>query len=92
MSITVKKFGTVIHKRFESIQAKMSDISALVQENLSGMRVVKAYTQEDHQQQKFEEENQEYLQRNIGLVKVWGAFYPLLAVFIGLGSALVLWW
>jgi ATP-binding cassette subfamily B protein len=92
VSISVKKFGAVIHKRFESIQAKMSDISALVQENLSGMRVVKAYTQETHQQHKFEKDNREYLRRNIGLVKVWGAFFPLLGVFIGLGSALVLWW
>jgi ATP-binding cassette subfamily B protein len=92
VSYSVKKFGSVIHKRFESIQAKMSDISALVQENLSGMRVVKAYSQETHQQDKFEKENREYLRRNIGLVKVWGAFYPLLSVFIGMGSVLVLWW
>ncbi len=92
VSIVVKKFGALIHKRFEAIQAKMSDISALVQENLSGMRVVKAYTQEAHEQAKFEEENRKYLRCNIDLVKVWGAFYPLLAVLIGIGSALVLWW
>ena len=92
VSILVKKFGAVIHRRFEAIQAKMSDVSAFVQENLSGVRVVKAYTQETHEQEKFEQENQEYLRRNIGLVKVWGAFYPLLAVFIGLGSVIVLWW
>ena len=92
VSILVKKFGAVIHRRFEAIQAKMSDVSALVQENLSGVRVVKAYTQEAHEQEKFEQENREYLRRNIGLVKVWGAFYPLLAVFIGLGSVIVLWW
>ncbi len=92
VSILVKKFGSVIHRRFEAIQEKMSDISALVQENLSGVRVVKAYTQEAHEQEKFEQENREYLHRNIGLVKVWGVFYPLLAVFIGLGSVMVLWW
>ncbi len=92
VSIAVKKFGSVIHKRFEAIQAKMSDITALVQENLSGVRVVKAYTQEQPEQEKFEDENQQYLQTNIELAKVWGAFYPLLAVLIGLGSALVLWW
>ena len=92
VSILVKKFGAVIHRRFEAIQAKMSDVSALVQENLSGLRVVKAYTQEAHEQEKFEQENREYLRRNIELVKVWGAFYPLLAVFIGLGSVIVLWW
>jgi ATP-binding cassette subfamily B protein len=92
VSIAVKEFGAVIHKRFETIQEKMSDISAFVQENISGMRVVKAYAQEDAQKLKFEQENESYLQSNMGLVKIWGAFYPLLAAIIGLGSAVVLWW
>jgi ATP-binding cassette subfamily B protein len=92
VSIAVKEFGAVIHKRFETIQEKMSDISAFAQENISGMRVVKAYAQEDAQRLKFEQENESYLQSNMGLVKIWGAFYPLLAAIIGLGSAVVLWW
>jgi len=92
VSIAVKEFGAVIHKRFETIQEKMSDISAFAQENISGMRVVKAYAQEDAQRRKFEQENESYLQSNMGLVKIWGAFYPLLAAIIGLGSAVVLWW
>jgi ATP-binding cassette subfamily B protein len=92
VSIGVKEFGAVIHKRFEIIQEKMSDISAFVQENISGMRVVKAYAQEDAQTRRFEQENESYLESNMGLVKIWGAFYPFLAAIIGLGSAVVLWW
>lgn len=92
VSILVKKFGSIIHKRFEAIQEKMSDISALAQENLSGMRVVKAYAQEDPERAKFAIENDEYFNRNMRLVKVWGAFYPMLASLIGVGTALVLWW
>ena len=92
VSIAVKEFGAVIHKRFEAIQEKMSDISAFVQENISGVRVVKAYAQEDAQRRKFEQENASYLESNMGLVKIWGAFYPLLAAVIGLGTAVVLWW
>ena len=92
VSILVKRFGSIIHKRFQAIQEKMSDISALVQENLSGMRVVKAYAQEDPQRAKFAAENDEYFARNMRLVKVWGAFYPMLASLIGVGTALVLWW
>ncbi len=92
VSIAVNQFGAVIHKRFETIQEKMSDISAFVQENISGMRVVKAYAQEDAQRLKFERENESYLYSNMGLVKIWGAFYPFLAAIIGLGSAVVLWW
>lgn len=92
VSILVKRFGSIIHKRFQAIQEKMSDISALAQENLSGMRVVKAYAQEDPQRAKFQAENDEYFARNMRLVKVWGAFYPMLASLIGVGTALVLWW
>lgn len=92
VSIVVKKFGSVIHKRFEAIQEKMSDISAVAQENLSGMRVVKAYAQEDPQREKFAVENEEYFARNMRLAKVWGAFYPMIASLIGVGTALVLWW
>jgi ATP-binding cassette subfamily B protein len=92
VSVAVKKFGAVIHKKFETLQEKMSDISALVQENVSGMRVVKAYAQEDDQRAKFATENEDYFRRNMGLVRIWGAFYPLLSTIIGIGSALVLWW
>jgi ATP-binding cassette subfamily B protein len=92
VSIAVKKFGEAIHSRFESIQAKMSDLSALVQENLSGMRVVKAYGQEESEKKRFNQENQEYLRRNIELVKIWGLFYPLMSTLIGLATVLVLWW
>jgi ATP-binding cassette, subfamily B, multidrug efflux pump len=92
VSYAVKEFGAVIHERFEAIQEKMSDISAFVQENISGMRVVKAYAQEDAQRRKFEKENESYLDSNMRLVKIWGSFYPFLSTIIGLGSALVLWW
>jgi len=92
VSIMVKKFGEAIHTRFESIQAKMSDLSALVQENLSGMRVVKAYVQEESEKKRFAEENEEFLRRNVGLVKIWGLFYPLMSTLIGLATVLVLWW
>ena len=92
VSIIVKKFGYVIHKRFEAIQEKMSDISALAQENISGMRVVRAYAQEDAQRAAFAVDNEEYFARNMRLAKVWGAFHPMIASLIGVGTALVLWW
>jgi ATP-binding cassette subfamily B protein len=92
VSYAVKEFGAVIHERFEAIQEKMSDISAFAQENISGMRVVKAYAQEDAQRRKFEKENESYLDSNMRLVRIWGSFYPFLSTIIGLGSALVLWW
>src|SRR5262249_27694649 len=84
-------FGRLIHDRFEKIQAMFSELSARAQENLSGMRVVKAYAQEDAEISRFREMNLDYMALNRRLIHVWGLFYPALEVLIGLTFVLVLW-
>jgi ATP-binding cassette subfamily B protein len=91
VSLSVKYFGSAIHKRFESIQAQLSDVSAVVQEALAGVRVVRAYRQEAHETARFRYSNEEYLRRNRVLIRLQGAFYPSMTFFLGLGSLLVLW-
>jgi ATP-binding cassette, subfamily B, multidrug efflux pump len=91
VTITVRYFGTAIHKRFEAIQAQLSEISAVVQEALSGVRVVRAYRQEAHEAERFRRANEEYLRRNRVLIRLQGAFYPSMTLFLGFGSLLVLW-
>jgi ATP-binding cassette subfamily B protein len=91
VTITVRYFGSAIHKRFEQIQAQLSDVSAVVQEALSGVRVVRAYRQEDHERERFRVANEEYLRRNRVLIRLQGAFYPSMTLFLGFGSLLVLW-
>jgi len=91
VSLSVKYFGSAIHKRFEKIQAQLSDVSAVVQEALSGVRVVRAYRQEAHEQDRFRRSNLEYLERNRVLIRLQGAFYPSMTFFLGLGSLMVLW-
>src|SRR6188474_2370196 len=68
VTISVRYFGTAIHKRFEQIQAQLSEVSAVVQEALSGVRVVRAYRQEAHETERFSRANQEYLRRNRVLI------------------------
>jgi ATP-binding cassette subfamily B protein len=53
VSISVKVFGSQIHKRFEQIQAQLSEVSAIAQEALSGVRVVRAYRQEAAELERF---------------------------------------
>ena len=60
ISVAVKHFGTVIHRRFERIQAQLSEISAMTQETLSGVRVVRAYGQEAFEAERFRRANQEH--------------------------------
>jgi len=91
VTIVVRYFGSAIHKRFEQIQAQLSDISAVVQEALSGVRVVRAYRQEEHERERFRLTNEEYLRRNRVLIRLQGAFYPSMTLFLGFGSLLVLW-
>ena len=91
VSLAVRYFGTAIHRRFEAIQAQLSEVSAVVQEVLSGVRVVRAYRQEAHEIARFRNANEEYLRRNRVLIRLQGAFYPSMTLFLGLGSLLVLW-
>jgi ATP-binding cassette subfamily B protein len=91
VSIVVHYFGSAIHKRFEAIQAQLSEVSAVVQEALSGVRVVRAYRQEAHESERFRVANEEYFRRNRVLIRLQGAFYPSMTLFLGLGSLLVLW-
>ncbi len=91
VSISVKYFGGAIHRRFERIQAQLSDLSAVVQEALSGVRVVRAYRQEAAELDRFEAANREYVARNAVLIRLQGMFFPSMGLFLGLGGLLVLW-
>ncbi len=84
-------FARVIHERFEKIQEQFSTLSTMVQENLTGVRIVRAYVQEESQAHHFDGLNREYMDRNMGLVKVAGQFHPILALFSGFALVIVLW-
>ena len=76
VSISVGYFGAVIHRRFERIQDQLSEISAITQETLSGVRVVRAYRQEPFEIERFRLANEEYVHRNRGLILVLGMYQP----------------
>jgi ATP-binding cassette subfamily B protein len=89
VSLTVKFLGGQIHMRFEKIQGFFSDITARAQENLTGVRVVRAYAQEDSEIEQFQVLNREYQDQNLRLVKYAAAMRPLLFFFIGLGFVII---
>jgi ATP-binding cassette subfamily B protein len=91
VSLAVILFGRAIHARFERIQAMFSDISSRVQENLAGVRMVRAFVQEQAEMRRFELLNREYIAQNIHLVRISGVFQPLLEMLIGLTFLVVLW-
>jgi len=91
LSVAVYFFGAVIHRRFDRIQDQLSTISAVTQEALAGVRVVRAYRQESFEMQRFRAANEEYLRRNRKLIRVEGAFFPIMGLLMGVGALLVLW-
>ncbi len=90
-SIIIQYFGRRIHERFERIQAMFSDISARAQENFSGVRVIRAYVQEEAEIAAFESANQEYIRRSLRLVRLIGMLWPTLELMLGIAAVIVLW-
>ena len=91
LSVSVAVCGNAIHRRFGLIQEQLSEISAMTQETLSGVRVVRAYGQEPFEIERFSAANEEYVRRNRGLIRIQSLFFPMMGLLMGLGALLVLW-
>ena len=82
-------FGRHIHARFEAVQAHFSDLTTLAQENLAGVRIVRAFRQEAAEQGRFATLNEQYLEKNMRLAQLYGLMQPGFAIFAGLGMVAV---
>lgn len=91
VAVAVWFFGKTIHDLYEKIQAALATLTARVQENLAGVRVVRAYAQEEAEIRGFDEPNREYVSRNIRLIRTWSMFMPSLTALIGTTFLIVLW-
>ena len=91
VSLTVKFFGQQVHTRFEKIQDFFSQITARAQENMTGVRVVRAYAQEHAEIAAVHNPNWEYAQKNLALVRIDAVMRPLMTFLIGLGFVLIIW-
>jgi ATP-binding cassette, subfamily B, multidrug efflux pump len=83
VALAVRYFGQIIHRLSERIQAALGVLSTRAQENLTGIRVVRAYAQELSEIEAFDEANREYVGQNIKLISSWSLFFPALSVLIG---------
>ncbi|MEW6125478.1 MAG: ABC transporter ATP-binding protein [Acidobacteriota bacterium] len=84
-------FSKRIHDRFQEVQEYFGTVSNRAQESLSGVRVIRAYAQEQAEINQFRQVNREYVNRNLNLIKLSAIFHPLLQICIGLGFIAVLW-
>jgi ATP-binding cassette subfamily B protein len=82
--------GRRIHARFEAVQAQFSDLTTLAQENLAGVRIVRAFRQEDAEMARFGALNDAYLEKNMRLARLYGIMHPAFSIFAGLGMVAVI--
>lgn len=84
------RMGKALHDRFEAVQEHFSTLTTRAQENLAGARIVRAYRQENAEIERFARLNDEYLARNMSLVRLWGILHPVFGLLAGIATAIVL--
>ena len=90
LPVLMVRLGREIHDRFEAVQEHFSTLTTRAQENISGVRIVRAYRQEAPEIDRFRAMNEEYVRRNIRLVKLWGIKNPGFALLAGGAAAITL--
>ncbi len=90
VSLGVKFFGAKIHERFEKIQALYSEITERVRENISGVRVVRAFCQEDAEMATFDVMNRDFVDKNRGLIWITSFLWPGMALMFAVALMMVL--
>ncbi|MBN1552102.1 hypothetical protein JW979_11555, partial [bacterium] len=96
MPLTLYFLGRKVRERSERVQEQMAEINTFAQENLTGMRIVKAYNLQENQEEAFSKLSREYVERNLKLVMVQGMFMPVMVLLAGVATIVVLlfggWW
>jgi len=90
LTLVITIFGQKIHHRFRHVQRIFANMSGKVQESISGIRVIKAFVQEDSERDKISEVSYDYVKNNIALVKLSAIFHPSFGFIIGISMGIVI--
>lgn len=90
MSVCIYYVSSTINKRSEQVQRQQSRLSTIVQESMSGIRVLKAYHREENSNRHFSEESDLYKMKALSLVKVDALFMPIIVLLVGLSTILTI--
>jgi ATP-binding cassette subfamily B protein len=91
IAIVSTRFGHLIHRLFEKVQESFALLTERVRENLSGIRVVKVFVQEQAEIEKFNVLSKDYINKNVRLIRLWGMFFPTIMFLAACGELIVLW-
>ena len=91
LSFVVWRIGRLIHSKFTTIQEKFSQLTTMVQENFSGIRVIKSYVREEKEITRYAVESKDYLNKKMNLVKTQALLMPVLFMITGISTIIVIW-
>lgn len=89
LSISIYYVSEIMNRKSEQVQEQQSRLSTFVQEAFSGIRILKAFSKEEDFTKEFAQESQDYLKKNMSLVRVNALFYPLMLLLVGISTVLV---
>jgi ATP-binding cassette subfamily B protein len=90
LAVIIYYVNNIINYRSEKIQERLSSLSSFVQENFSGIRVIKSYVREDYVRGNFASESENYKVHSMALAKVQALFYPLMLLLVGLSNIITM--
>jgi ATP-binding cassette subfamily B protein len=92
LAFTAVRYGTKVRPMFSRMQRQWAQLTAVLQENVTGVRVVKAFARESFEVEKFERENEAYLERNITATRLQSLVYPLMLFITSVGTIAIIWY
>ena len=91
MGALIVLFMTRMGPLFLQVQRRLDKLNTVLQENIAGVRVVKAFSRQEHEEQRFQEANEAFTERNVRAMQVMTSLFPALTILINLGVVLVIW-
>ncbi len=92
ITLAIIRFGRLVGPAYQAIQEQLAELTSVLQDNLSGIRVVKAFCREDSESAKFDRCNHSLLQKNLAAVRIWAYYFPFISFLTGLSAAAILWY
>jgi ATP-binding cassette, subfamily B, multidrug efflux pump len=90
--VAILRFGRLVGPAYQSIQEQLADLTSVLQENLSGIRVVKAFGRADYEKGKFDRHNRALFVKSLAAIRIWAYYFPFLSFLTGLAAAAIIWY
>ncbi len=90
--LTIRAFATQVRPMYRRVQEELASLTAVLQENIAGLRVIRSFAREEHEIEKFESKHRDYLVQNLGAIRRWSFFFPLMNMITAMGTVMILWY